>query len=101
MIGETAGVSENADYKGKDLPPLFYCGGSTIILDPLGEVRYVILKSVVGANRLERRRKFLQSEAGKQFWQRADDSYKPKKGLFRLLHGGDKSSEARGSFTNR
>jgi hypothetical protein len=49
----------------------------------------VILKSVVGANRLERRREFLQSEAGKQFWQRADDSYKPKEGLFRLLHGGD------------
>lgn len=37
-----------------------YHGGSTIILDPLGEVRYVILKSVVGANRLERRREFLK-----------------------------------------
>jgi hypothetical protein len=75
-----------------------YHGGSTIILDPLGEVRYVILKSVVGANRLERRREFLQSKAGKQFWLHADGSYIPKKGLFRLLHGDDKPSEARGSF---
>src|SRR5262249_25893094 len=63
-----------------------YHGGSTIILDTLGEVRYVILKSVVGANRLERRREFLQSEAGKQFWQRTDGHYVPRKGLFRLLH---------------
>jgi hypothetical protein len=66
-----------------------YHGGSTIILDPLGEVRYVILKSVVGANRLERRREFLQSDASKRFWLHVDGSYRPKKGLFRLLHGGD------------
>jgi hypothetical protein len=63
-----------------------YHGGSTIILDPLGEVRYVILKSVVGANRLERRREFLQSDAGKQFWVYTDGHYVPQKRLFRLLH---------------
>ena len=57
-----------------------------------------LLKSVVGANRLERRREFLRSEAGKPFWLHADGSYKPKKGLFRLLHGGDKPSAGRGSM---
>src|SRR5262249_57635697 len=32
-----------------------YHGGSTIILDPLGVVRYVILKSMVGRNRFDHR----------------------------------------------
>ncbi len=64
-----------------------YHGGSTIILGPLGEIRYVILKSVVGANRLERRREFLNSAAGKKYWQRADGAYQPKPRLFKLLHG--------------
>jgi hypothetical protein len=63
-----------------------YHGGSTIILGPLGEVRYVILKSVVGANRLERRRDFLHSLAGKQYWERTDGWYKPRKRLFKSLH---------------
>jgi hypothetical protein len=71
-----------------------YHGGSTIILGPMGEVRYVILKSVVGANRLERRRKFLDSAAGKNYWQRVDGWYRPKKRLFKLLHGSDSSTSA-------
>jgi hypothetical protein len=69
-----------------------YHGGSTIILGPLGEIRYVILKNVVGTNRLERRREFLESAVGKKYWQRVDRWYRPKKRLFKLLHGSDSSA---------
>jgi hypothetical protein len=71
-----------------------YHGGSTIILGPSGEVRYVILKSVVGANRLERRREFLHSEAGKRYWMRGNGFYTPKKNLFKLLHDTDNVAAA-------
>ncbi|MEO6163478.1 MAG: peptidase M4 [Candidatus Binatia bacterium] len=66
-----------------------YYGGSTIILGPMGEIRYVILKNVVVANRLERRREFLHSDAGQQYWLRTGSSYTPKTKLFKLLHGAD------------
>ncbi len=68
-------------------PSFDFHGGSTIILDPRGEVRYVISKSVVGAGRLERRRSFLQSPIGQQYWT-IDDTGKqvPKQQLFKLLH---------------
>jgi hypothetical protein len=71
-----------------------YYGGSTIILGPQGDVRYVILKSVVGANRLERRREFLQSDAGQQYWMRDNGSFTPKKNLFKLLHDKDDTAQA-------
>ncbi len=35
-----------------------YQGGSTVILDPKGEVRFIVLKSATGQGRLERRRAF-------------------------------------------
>ena len=62
-----------------------YHGGSTVILGPEGEIRYVILNSVVGAGRLERRRQYV-SDTGKPFWHAVDGSYAPRQHLFMLLH---------------
>lgn len=43
-------------------------GGSTVILDPNGALRYVISKSVAGTGRLARRQDYLGSEAAAQYW---------------------------------
>ena len=63
-----------------------YDGGSTIILGPDGDVRYTIIKSVVGAERLERRLLFLQSEAGSRYWSFGSGQYVAHRQLSKLLH---------------
>jgi hypothetical protein len=65
-----------------------YHGGSTVILGPRGEVRYVILKSVVGAGRLERRTDYIRG-AGRELWTAQDGTLRPRMGLLRLLHDRD------------
>jgi len=46
-----------------------YWGGSTVVIGPDGDVRYSILKSVLGEGRLERRREFLEQDArSARFW---------------------------------
>lgn len=67
-------------------PGFEFHGGSTIILGPDGAVRYTILKSVVGANRVERRREFLMSETGKRFWSAGSGQFTPHTQLFKFLH---------------
>ena len=62
-----------------------YDGGATIILGPRGEVRYTVLKSVVGTGRLERRREYLRG-AGRSLWDQNRNLFTAKTGLFRLLH---------------
>jgi hypothetical protein len=61
----------------------FY-GGSTIVIGPRGEVRYVIVKSLDSQRRLDRTQSFATSEAGHQLW----DSYLSKSAAppFQLLH---------------
>lgn len=61
-------------------------GGCTVILGPDAEVRYVVLKSVVGKGRLERRRAFLQGDAGSSYWSLVDGAYRPRPGLLRRMH---------------
>ena len=68
-------------------PAFCYHGGSTVMLDADGEIRYVISKSLVGANRRERRQRFITGEAGARYWQQEDGRYVPREHLFRLLHG--------------
>jgi hypothetical protein len=69
-----------------DCPAFAYHGGGTIILDPEGKVRYVVLKSVVGEGRLDRRRQFLSGALGQRYWEMKDGAYHRRKHLFRLLH---------------
>ena len=89
-----AEVTQSRSVKARDgCEPFEYHGGSTIILGPNGEIRYVILKSLVGRDRLERRREFLQSPIGKQYWEVRAGSLEPKKRLFRLLHNSGSASD--------
>jgi hypothetical protein len=49
----------------KDSPLFSFRGGSTVILDDRGQVRYVIEKSIGNETRLRRQRDFLLTEAGR------------------------------------
>jgi hypothetical protein len=62
-----------------------YHGGSTVILGPEGEIRYLISKSVVGTDRLERRRRFILGERGQRFWKMEGGEYVLKDNSFKLL----------------
>ncbi len=63
-----------------------FFGGSTIIIDPTGRVRYVIGKSVMNEERLERQRAYV-SGAGRAFWREEGGAATPLKQPFALLHG--------------
>lgn len=63
-----------------------YHGGSTVIVGPDGEVRLVIRKSVVGEDRRERRRQFLEDPRAQRFWDVRDESYVLRGNVGKLLH---------------
>ena len=62
-------------------------GGSTVIMDPHGNIRYVIRKSAMNEERLERQRAFM-AEAGKRFWVYEKARWVPRNNAFQLLHRG-------------
>ena len=61
-------------------------GGATVILGLRGEIRYLISKSAAGSERLQRRRAFLQSAQGQQFWRVDGAAYVEKTSLYAALH---------------
>ncbi len=67
-------------------PGFTHHGGCTVILSPVGAVRYVIVKNVLGEGRMARRRAFLGSEMAQRYWVRQGDRMAPRSGLFMLLH---------------
>ena len=67
-------------------PSYSLVGGSTVILGPEGDIRYVISKSALGSDRLQRRRQFMDSEQGQQFWRIDGDGYTQIAPLFAMLH---------------
>jgi hypothetical protein len=70
-----------------DGPGFTHHGGCTVILSPKGQVRYVVLKSLLGLGRVDRRRKFLLSAQGRRFWRLEGDQLQPARGgVFRLAH---------------
>lgn len=69
-----------------------YWGGSTVIVDADGEIRYTILKSVAGVGRRERRLEFLEDRRAAQFWQVKNNAYVLKGSVSRLLHKAPKMS---------
>jgi hypothetical protein len=54
-------------------------GGSTVILDSNGDVRTIVLKSVVGERRLDRRLDFLEGPTSRRFWNLEGNSYVPRR----------------------
>jgi hypothetical protein len=64
---------------------VFY-GGSTIILGPDGEIRYVVSKSLVSRTRLNKQIEFVSSDVGKGFWEETRIGFVQGHDIFRLLH---------------
>ena len=63
----------------------YFYGGSTLILGPDGNIRYIISKSVVNEERWQRQRNFLSTDRG-YLWEIVNGMYTPRRQLFRLLH---------------
>lgn len=61
-------------------------GGSTVLLGPDGTIRYVISKSPLGAGRMERRTRFLESVQGRRYWKVEAGEYRMQDRFFSLLH---------------
>jgi len=71
---------------GAQGPGFTHHGGCTVILSPVGAVRYVIVKNVLGEGRMDRRRQFLASAMAQRYWVQRGEQMEPRAGLFRLLH---------------
>lgn len=69
-----------------DTPGYELIGGATVILGPEGEVRYVISKNAVACDRVLRRRQYMESKQGRQFWREDKRRYVMRGPLFSMLH---------------
>lgn len=73
-----------------------YWGGCTVVIGPDGDVRYTVLKSVLGEGRLERRREFLEQDArSARFWLARGRRYELRGRVTRQLH--QRTAPPRGS----
>jgi hypothetical protein len=63
----------------------FY-GGSTIILGPKGEIRYVVSKSSISTVRFKKQLDFVLTAAGKTFWEETRVGFIQRPNIFRLIH---------------
>jgi hypothetical protein len=70
---------------GTDEVCAFY-GGSTIIIDPNGKIRYIVSKSVSDNDRLEKQKEFLGSLRGMQYRGHLCGKDLAKSNLFMMLH---------------
>lgn len=62
-------------------------GGATVILGPKGDIRYLISKSAVACDRIRRRREFMESPQGRNFWRIDGSAYVEKASLYAAMHG--------------
>jgi hypothetical protein len=69
-------------------PSFDFYGGSTIIIDPTGRIRYVIGKGVLNEERVERQRAYV-SGAGRAFWTDEGGTSRPSRQPFAMLHRED------------
>lgn len=61
-------------------------GGSTVIIDPYGDVRYIISKRFDSNERRKRQRAAMRGPL-KKFWQKSGDRYEQKPGVLQRIHG--------------
>jgi hypothetical protein len=71
---------------GENRRGLVFQGGSTVILGPEGEIRYVIRKRVGSTERSDVQRKFMESPGGQQYWVPKEDVLAPRQNLLKMLH---------------
>jgi hypothetical protein len=82
-----AEVTQTRKVRGRKGDPGFdFLGGATVVIGPDGHVRYVVSKSVLNDERLERQRAFLSSDRGRQLWRAKDGRLVPVGRPFKALH---------------
>lgn len=69
----------------------FY-GGSTVIIDPNGAIRYLISKRITNEGRMKNQSDFLLTN-GQPFWEESNGMHVPRKHLFRFLHDEDQANK--------
>jgi hypothetical protein len=74
-----------ARIKGSDAVCRFY-GGSTIIIDPRGIIRYVMRKGVMNNQRLNEQIRFLESPQGAKYKSSFYGMGEPRQNFFMMLH---------------
>jgi hypothetical protein len=71
--------------RGSNRASVLY-GGSTVILGPAGDIRYVIGKGVASEARLCSQLEFMKSDLGTRYWQEGSRGMAPKPNLLQMLH---------------
>ena len=61
-------------------------GGSTVILGPEGEIRYVVRKHANSTKRFEHQQTFIESERGRRYWVTEHGLLRPRPNLLQALH---------------
>jgi hypothetical protein len=82
-------VAEVTQRRSARISPFEECafyGGSTIIIDPEGRIRYVMSKSVTDNERLYEQKEFLGSPAGMRYREHLCGKDRTKSDLFMMLH---------------
>jgi hypothetical protein len=82
-----------AHVKGSNVTCNFY-GGSTIIIDPQGEIRYVIAKRVTNNLRLQQQIEFLNKPQGAQYKDSFYGQVSSQPNFFMMLHKGEPQSNS-------
>lgn len=82
MVAEIIQTRRVRDRQGRQFS--FY-GGSTVILGPRGDVRFIIRKRVDHQKRLEAQRDFMDSTDGAAFWEAEGNRVRPAHDLSRRL----------------
>lgn len=81
-----AEVTQRRTVCQSDGQPLFdFYGGATVILDPSGDIRYIISKRVTQVDRLNDQQQFI-TQTNRSLWTSQKGYYAPQKQLFKLLH---------------
>jgi hypothetical protein len=82
-----AEVTQRRTVRDPALGELDFFGGSTVILGPDGEVRYLLRKRADHPERYERQRTFMAG-VGRGYWRKGPKGLLPEERLFRLVHSG-------------
>jgi hypothetical protein len=74
---------QTVEHNGARMP---FLGGSTVILGPNGEIRYIVSKSVLSESRIKYQAEFVASEHGATLWEQTRSGLQPQSEMLRLVH---------------
>jgi hypothetical protein len=81
-----AEVTQTRQVRTKSGQSFSFPGGSTVVLDPGGNIRFIVGKGVNSTTREERQRTFMRSPEGKTLWIQQAGAIVPRQEQFRVLH---------------